>query len=237
MTGWKKLAIALGVIGGLVHAAHAGPAGDFEAAMRQAYGDYRAALFATNSGNAEKSTGAIAGFKAKWDTLAGANMQPPPQYADDPDYAATMERVSEIAETAGDQAKDGKLAEAHETLEAIRNEIGALHERNDIVSFSDRMNAYHAKMEEILSKDYVGFDAKGMSMLCEDAAVLGYLAEQISSHPPAEASNPAFGRLLSAMMDSVAALTKAARDGDAEAAAAAVKGLKVPYSKLFVNFG
>jgi hypothetical protein len=233
----RKLAIVIGLVGGFLQAAQAGPVSDFEVAMRQAYGDYRIALFATNSGNADKSVSAIEGFKTKWSALAETNLQPPPQYADDPEYGATLENVTAILATAGDQAKAGELADAHETLEAIRDEIGLLHERNGIISFSDRMNAYHAKMEEILGKDYVGFDALGMKMLCEDVSVLGYLAEQIASHPPADASDPEFGPLLSAMTGSVAALTIAARNGDAAAADAAVKALKVPYSKLFLKFG
>ena len=237
MIGYRKTGLVIGVLGGLTQAAMAGPVQDFEASMRQAYGDYRAALFATNSGNAEKSTGAIAGFKAKWDALAGANMTPPPQYADDAEYAATLTKVAEIADDADSQVGEGKLAEAHETLEAIRDQIGSLHERNGIIGFSDRMNAYHAKMEEVLARDYTGFDAAGMGLLREDAAVLDYLAGQIAGHPPAEGSDPAFGDLLAGMQASVAALTAAVREGDGEAAAKAVGGLKVSYSRLFVKFG
>lgn len=237
MLDFRKLIFALGLIGALTQAVQAGPVADFETALRQAYGDYRVALFATNSGDAAKSQGAIDGFKAKWTALAEANTTPPPQYADDPDYRATLERVGEILGEAGAQAGEGRLAEAHETLEAIRDEIGALHERNGVVGFSDRMNAYHARMEEILARDYGGFDAAGVGMLREDAAVLAYLAAQIADHPPAEASDPAYGPLLSAMRDSATALVEAARNGTPDAAAKAVAGLKVPYSKLFLKFG
>ena len=237
MIDYRNIGLVIGVLAGLTQAAMAGPVQDFEASMRQAYGDYRAALFTTSAGDAQKATGAINGFKAKWSALAEANMTPPPQYADDAEYAATLTKVAEIVDDAGSQVGEGKLAEAHETLEAIRDQIGALHERNGIIGFSDRMNAYHAKMEDVLARDYTGFDAAGMGLLREDAAVLDYLAGQIASHPPAEASDPVFGELLSGMQASVAALMAAVRDGDSEAAAKAVGGLKVPYSKLFVKFG
>lgn len=237
MIDYRKIALALGVIGSLTQAVHAGPVSDFETAMRQAYGDYRSALFATSAGDAQKAKGAIDGFQAKWSALAGANTTPPPQYADDAQYGETLKRVGEIAGNAGAQVGEGQLAEAHETLEAIREQIGALHERNGLIGFSDRMNAYHAQMEDILGRDYGGFDSVGLAQLREDAAVLDYLAAQIANHPPAEASDPAYEELLNGMMGSTAALVQAAQGENAEAASKAVAGLKVPYSKFFLKFG
>ena len=228
-------AAALTVV--LVGSASAGPFSDFETAMRGAYADYRAALFTTNSGKSEAAVKAVDTFKQKWAALAAANTQAPPQYADDPAFAETLAKVAAIADTAATEVAAGKLPKAHETLEAIRFQIGGLHERNGIVGFSDRMNAYHAKMEEVLTRDYGGFDAAGLGALREDAAVLAYLAADIKAHPPAEAANPAYGKLLDAMLDSVAKLGTAAKSGDAAAAKAALGGLKVPYSKLFLKFG
>ena len=99
------------------------------------------------------------------------------------------------------------------------------------------MNAYHAKMEDVLGKDYSGFDAAGLGALSEDAAVLAWLAADIKAHPPAEAADPAYGKLLDGMTDSVTALANAARSGDAAAAKSALGNLKAPYSKLFLKFG
>lgn len=237
MTRYRLFLVALGLIAGMTQLAHAGPVADFETEMRQAYGDYRTALFTTNMGDAQKAAGAIDGFLTGWKALMDANMTPPPQYADDGQYAETMKRVETIADDAGQQVEEGNLSEAHETLEAIRDEIGALHDRNGIIGFSDRMNAYHAKMEDVLMRDYAGFAEEGLGMLREDAAVLDYLASQIAAHPPAEASDPAYSQSLSAMKVSVAALIEAARGDDADVAAKAVSGLKAPYSKLFLKFG
>lgn len=234
-------------------AAHAGAVGDFEASLRGAYTDYRSALFQTNSNNGEQATKAIAAFRQEWSDLTSANAEPPPQYADDPAYGETLASVAAIADTAAAQIAEGKLGEAHITLEAIREEVSGLHERNGIIAFADRMNAYHAKMEEILTRDYSaapvgqmdqmkatepgGFSQEGLGELREDAAVLAYLADHVAAHPPAESSDPAFKPLLDGMMASVAALTKAARDADPAAAKKAVDGLKMPYAKLFLKFG
>jgi len=221
----------------LIGSASAGPVSDFETAMRGAYADYRAALFQTNAGKPDAAVKAVDAFQQKWAALSAANTAAPPQYADDPAYAETLAKVASIADTAATEVAAGKLPEAHETLEAIRFAVGGLHERNGIVGFSDRMNAYHAEMEVVLAKDYGGFDAAGLGTLREDAAVLAYLAADIAANPPAEASDPAYKPLLDGMIASVTRLTEAARSGDAAAAKSALGNLKVPYSKLFLKFG
>ena len=217
--------------------ANAGPVSDFEVAMRGTYADYRTALFQTNANQPEAAVQAVDAFKQKWSALSEANTIAPPQYADDPAYAETLAKVASIADKAATEVAAGELPKAHETLEAIRFEVGGLHERNGIVGFSDRMNAYHAKMEDVLGKDYSGFDAAGLGALREDAAVLAFLAADIKAHPPAEAADPAYGKLLDGMTNSVTALANAARAGDAAAAKTALGNLKVPYSKLFLKFG
>ena len=217
--------------------AYAGPVSDIEKSMRSAYADYRGALFQTNANNRDEAVKAVDGFKQKWSALVAANGVAPPQYADDSSYAATLAKVSAVIEAAAAQTTAGKLAEAHETLEAVRDQIGGLHERNGVIAFSDRMNAYHAKMEQILAKDYGGFSVMGLGDLREDAAVLAYLAADIAAHPPAESADAAYRTLLDGMNGSVAALGQAAKSADAGAAKKAVDGLKVPYSKFFLKFG
>ncbi len=237
MTAFSRLAGAAALTFVLIGSANAAPVADFETAMRGAYADYRGALFQTNANQPDTAVKAVDAFRQKWSALAAANTEAPPQYADDPAYADTLTKVGAIADKAAQEVAAGKLPEAHETLEAIRFEVGGLHERNGVVGFSDRMNAYHAKMEDVLGKDYSGFDAAGLGILREDAAVLAYLAADIKAHPPVEASDPAYGKLLDGMTASVTALSDAARNGDAAAAKAALGNLKVPYSKLFLKFG
>lgn len=237
MSMLRPLAAALALTLMLAGAAAAGPVARFEADVRAAYGDYRAALFQTNSGNKEGAAKAVAAFRAAWAALVAANPEAPPQYADDPGFAASLATVAAIAEQASAEVAEGKLAAAHETLEPIRDEIGALRSRNGIIGFSDRMNAYHAWMERVLADGYDGLSPAGMGRLREDAAVLAYLAADVAAHPPAEAEDPAYGKLLAGMTGSASALVDAARAGDAAAARAAIEGLKPAYSKLFLKFG
>jgi len=238
MTLLHRIVLSATAVLFLHSAAIAGPVRDFENDMYAAYGDYRSALFLTNANKPEEAAKAIGAFSRKWDTLAAANAAAPPHYADDPAYGETLAKVGDIADVAAEQVAAGDLAEAHETLEAIRDEIGALHERNGIIAFSDRMNAYHAAMETVLAKDYGAFDPAQLGVLREDAAVLAYLAADVAAHPPANAAeSQEFAAALQAFQSSVQALQDAARADDASAASKAVNGLKGPYAKLFLKFG
>lgn len=214
----------------------AGPVSDFETALRGVYGQYRLALFATNMGNADKSAAAIAAFQAGWADLA-ATVPNAPQYQDDAAVPATFAAVAEHAAKAAEATKAGNLPEAHGALEGIRAEIGALHARNGISTFSDRMNAYHAAMEEVLATDPAQLDAAGIAGLAEKAAVLGYLARQIAEMPAPEAADPAYPALAEAFQTSVISMVDAVRSGDPAAIKAALGGLKPAYSKFFVQFG
>jgi hypothetical protein len=213
--------------------AAAGPFGDAEAQLRDAYGSYRTALFQSNSGNAEATGMAMQALGTKWAALStGWTTAKPPQYADDPALEATLSSVGAIIQQATDEVARGDLPKAHLTLEAVRAELGKLHERSGIISFSDRMNAYHAKMEAVL--DVAGGD---MADIADAAAVLDYLAQDIVAHPAPESADAAYAPLVDGLVQSVDALQAAAHSGDADSVKKAIGGLKAPYAKLFARFG
>jgi hypothetical protein len=217
-------------------AAHAGPVQEFETQLRGSYGSYRVALFATNSGDAAKSAQALDGFGKSWSgVVAGYAEAPPPQYEADAKWAQTMTAVQATIEAARSQIAAGDLPAAHLTLEAVRSEFGDLHARNGLSGFSDRMNDYHAEMEEILALDLAATDAV---TLAQHAGILGYLAAKIEHQPaPEAAGNAEYDSLQQPFLDSVKAFDTAVRSGDAAAIATAAAGLKVPYSKFFLKFG
>lgn len=237
MTISKTLRTATFFLSVTTAAAFAGPIADFKAEMADAYGVYRMALFATNTGNAEKSNQAIAGFTAKWTALAGHwSATPPPHLGEDADWNKTLTEVAGIAAQAQAKAGEGDLAQSHEILEKIRDSISELNRRNGVVTFSDRMNAYHEKMEHVIGTTYAGEDAAKDAI--GDAAVLAYLAERLAAEAPAPyTQDAAFNQSLDGLRDSVSALDAAARSGDADSIAKAKAGLKKPYSMLFLKFG
>lgn len=219
--------------------AFAGPVTDFESTYGEMYAGYRSALFATNSGSAEKSAAALQGLLAKWDALVTTYGQtPPPQYEDDAKWAEMIAEVSASIAKASEAVTKGDLAASHETLEHVREAFGALHARNGVETFSDRMNAYHAEMERIIGLDLTALDAAAKQSVLEHAAVLAYLAQDVLASPPASAEgNADYAGLSVAMQASVDQLLAAARAGDEAAIKTAIGGLKVPYSKFFLKFG
>jgi predicted metal-dependent hydrolase len=218
--------------------AMAGAKADFENALDAAYADYRQALYLTNQKNADATMKAITAFEAKWAALNATYAKaPPPQYVDDPKFADVMAAVAEINQRAKRLAAESKLAESHDVLEAIRDEIGNLRLRNGLMTFSDRINAYHAQMETMVTKAYDGFSAAGLADLREDVAVLSYMADDLKRHPSPQAAAADYGTLLQNLLDSVAAVQKAARSGDGAGAKASLPKLKPTFSRLFAKFG
>jgi len=226
------LAVAMGGSAGF-----AGPMSDAETALRGAYGHYRWALFATNTGKPDKATAELAAFQAAW-TALGPQLAAAPQYADDSLVPGTFAKVAELASAASEAVTAGDMEKAHETLEGIRGEIAGLHDRNGLIGFSDRMNAYHATMETVLgmTPDQIAADG-GMEALAESTAVLAYLAGDIAAHPASDSADVGYAPLGTAFQASVKALVDAVHSGDAAALSKAMGELKPAYSKFFVAFG
>jgi inorganic triphosphatase YgiF len=110
--------------------------------------------------------------------------------------------------------------------------------RNGLVSFSDYMNAYHEKMEEVLLREDKSLTQPALGVLREQAAVLSYLAKVVERNASAKLkSDSAFMQALSTLDKSVSALLEATRSGDASATQRAIEGLKPAYSRLFLRFG
>lgn len=215
----------------------AGPFGDAEAALRAAYAHYRVALFATNMGQPDKAAAELQAFSESWTALQPV-LSAAPQYAEDAQLADTFAKVTALTEEAAAAVKTGTLAPAHEVLEGIRTEVAGLHDRAGILGFSDRMNTYHAAMEQALAltPDQLA-TPQGLETAAELAGVLGAAAADIASHPAPEATDAEYDPLAQAFQATVDAYVAAVRAGDAAAIVKAQAGLKPAYSKFFLRFG
>lgn len=234
MSSLPGLAIAVALL--MPGPALAGPMQDFEAQLTGVYAHYRAALFHTNQNKKDETLAAIAAFEKGWGDILARKSNPPPQYADDSSWSETLDKVGLVLKGARAEAERGELAMSHETLEAIRDLIGTLRLRNGIVSFSDRMNAYHEQMEKVLLGTYEA--EAGLAKLREDIAVLAFLAGEVEKfRPVALDKDEAFRKGLAAVKASVDALQSAARAGDFAKLADLRKALKPPYSRLFLKYG
>jgi hypothetical protein len=216
--------------------AFAGPVRDFENAFRTTYASYRVSLFKTNAKDQQASSQALSAFQQKWQAMMNDwKASPPPQYADDPEWADTVSAVDSLLAKAGSEVAEGKMEEAHETLEGVRDLFWDLHKRNNIVTFSDRMNAYHLEMEHALALDPATIEP---AIMRERAVRLDYLAAEVLANPPTDAAgNAEYETLSKDFSSSVAAFLDATRSGDAAAIKTAFGALKPAYSKFFLKFG
>lgn len=208
-------------------------------ALQKAYAPYRAALFKTNAGQASESAEALKQAQQAWAQVTQmVKSQPTVPYANDALMAKTLTGVEGYYATAAQQVTAGKLSEAHATLEAVRDLLSELRRQNQVIVYSDHMNAYHAQMEHLLDEGPKWLKAGDVPRLAAQAGVLSYLAERLSSEAPSAAqASPEFKELLAAVNRSVVGLNSAVVSGDKAQIEKAISQVKAPYSKLFIKFG
>jgi hypothetical protein len=233
-----QIALALAAAAALAAPAHAGD--PFTDAVQAACAPYRSALFRTNSQAQAESEQAVAQARQAWAAVVGRfGTQPPAPYDRDPRFAASLAEIDAAYERAATQVGQRRLAEAHETLEAVRDLLADLRRRSQVIVYSDHMNAYHAEMEHVLGEGpKLLAQPQGAMELLARTGALDYLAGRLESEAPEPLrADPEFAKLLAAVRQSVAALKSALVSGDGAAARAALGQIKKPYSQLFLKFG
>lgn len=209
-------------------------------AMQAAYAPYRVALFRTNSNAQSESQQAIAQAQQAWTKLTEQfGAKPPAPYDRDPAFAQSLAEVSKVYATAAPQATANQLTAAHETLEKARDIMAEMRRRNQVIVFSDHMNAYHLEMENVLiNGPKILEQTDGKRQFIAMVGVLNYLAKKLNSEAPGNyMKNEEFVESVKAVEKSVSDLQIAAFSQDAAAVKAALAKVKVPYSKFFLKFG
>lgn len=209
-------------------------------AIQRTYAPYRIALFKTNSNAQAEALQAVKQAQQGWTLLAAEfGNAPPAPYDRDPEFAQSLAQVSKVYEKAALEIGANQLGEAHETLEHARDIIAALRHRNNVVVYSDHMNAYHAQMEWVLIEGPKVLDRpEGVDELIAQTGVLTHLAERLKTEAPQEYAKQAeFGVMLTAIQKSVADLKAALLTRDVARIRESITKVKAPYAKMFVKFG
>lgn len=208
--------------------------------MQEAYQPYRVALFKTNSNSQTESQQAMQQATAAWSKLAAQfAAKPAAPYDRDSLFAASVAEVSKVYALATEQVNANKLTEAHETLEHARDVMAEMRRRNQVVVYSDTMNAYHSEMEHVLiDGPKILTQPQGLLQLTAMSGTLTYLSKRLVSEAPvAYSKNAEFVAMVGAVEKSVAEFQAALFSQDPVAVKAAIGRIKVPYSKLFLKFG
>ncbi|WP_316858294.1 hypothetical protein [uncultured Cohaesibacter sp.] len=214
---------------------------DFDGDVDKAYAAYRVALFKSNQKDEEATKKAIAKFQSVWTgTILSNYTSAPAKYAGEKNWTATLEKIGAIADEAANVTMQGKILEAHEVLEEIRDQLDGLRDRNGVRVFSNFVNAYHTEMEHVMGTEITAdnWNDALRGDLREKLGILTYLAKDLAAHAPeALRENEEFGSLLKGLEGSIDQLRNALEANDPEAVKKAVGGLKPAYAKLFVKFG
>jgi hypothetical protein len=212
----------------------------FTDAVQKAYAPYRSVLFMTNTKSKPESKQAILKAQEAWSGIINQYASGPPvPYDRDAGFSAALLEVNKIYTQAAREIDQDQLAQAHETLEQVRDVLADLRRRNQVIVFSDHMNAYHAAMEEVLLKGkQVLTERQGMLKLTAQAGVLEYLSRKLVMESPAQyRTNDEFVKLTRGIEKSVDDLKAALFAQDSKAVVEAMGNLKAPYSKFFLKFG
>ncbi|NSL54961.1 hypothetical protein [Uliginosibacterium aquaticum] len=218
----------------------ANAADPFTDAMLKAYAPYRAALFKTNQTSQPDAQQAIAQARTSWASILKQFMvKAPPPYDRDTQFADSLAEVSKVYDKAAAEIDKGQLIEAHETLEEARDVMAQLRARNNVIVFSDHMNAYHAQMEHVLIEGPKILDgANGFLELTAQTGALEMLANKLASEASADLrGNEEFKTSCAAVQKSVTDLKAALFSQDKAKVKEALGKIKVPYSKMFIKFG
>lgn len=239
----KRITIALALLLSLASAVTAAENRfvQFNTEVEKAYGKYRVALFQTNKDDMEKSSKANKAFINMWIQIRDSFADNPPDvYGTDPMWSQTIDKVLQIAEKSGEQIAASEFAEAHETLEEIRDQLSELRARNSVIVFSDHINNYHEVMEGLVTMPLSpkSITSEQIVVLGQKLAVLQYLAVAIEENAPDRIkTQEKYQALEKGLFQSIADVKAALKKGEAEQIKKSVKMLKPAYAKLFVNFG
>lgn len=209
-------------------------------AMQAAYGPYRVALFKTNSNSQAEAQLAMTQAQQSWGKLATQfGSKPPAPYDRDTAFSTSVADVSKVYAKATEQVMANQLTAAHATLEDARDIMAQLRRRNQVIIYSDHMNAYHSEMEHVLDDgSKILAQPNGMQQLTAQVGALAYLSKKLSTEAPVNySSNSEFVGLLKAVDKSVEDLQSALLAQNASAVKEAMGKIKAPYSKLFLKFG
>ena len=125
--------------------AEAGDARDFHEAVADAYGHYKEALFYVRRGGVSAAAFEIESLIGKWSLVVDRFADNPPDaYAAEPAWRKTLEEIGKRARDGLSAAVGNDAEAARKHLEPIREALSRLRRRNNVVIFSDYVDAANA---------------------------------------------------------------------------------------------
>ncbi len=215
---------------------------DFQTAHDNAYPHYREAVFYTRTGNTPVAALALDEFVVKWSALVKAHGDSPPgEYAGDAAWESTLGDILMRAEE-GLEALDMDDPEAaREAIGPIRAILGDLRRRNNVATWSDRVDALSTAMDLLARyrKEVRNLeDDAAVAMVREQAALVQALFEKCQADAaPDIAADPEFIRLIDGAAESMGRLLEALETKDPLLLRIGIGELRSYERIMFLRFG
>ncbi len=197
-TGLAAIAAVLVLIGGCGRSSspHA-----VASALNPFFTPYKHALLLTGQGNVGASEAALDSARAAWRRVAS---HPPVPYRGDAGWMERRDAVLRSLVDAGGFLHDGRAADAHESLEAVRYQLQAQNQAVGVEGWPDLLLEFHDPMEDLVTSDDPDVMEDQVPVLRESLADLEAFSDSTWS-PTRLAAKAAQVERLAAALDSVAA--------------------------------
>jgi hypothetical protein len=214
----------------------------FNAAVADAYGHYRGAVFYLRTGNAGVAAVELAQMAAKWRALLDRFATAPPDaFAADAAWRATLDGIAQALAEATAAAEHGDAEAATRALAPIRPALGALRRRNDVAVFSDCVDELGAAMAPLWPYRHEPPDFASDAVLDRLKARIGvveYLFRRCRDRAPAAyRDDDDFNRLIDGSLESLERLWAALARQDRQALINALRELRSFDGMLFLRYG
>lgn len=117
--------------------------------LEDALTHWRAATWYVRTGNSGIAALEAEAFRASWAALQQRYKSPPPEFAGDGAWGATLWTVSEFAESAAKAIDADDMTSSARALNGIGSELAAWRARNGRVGFSDHVASYRDAIDKI----------------------------------------------------------------------------------------
>ncbi len=214
----------------------------FNAAVAESFAHYRGALFYLHTGNP-----AVADFELQSAVELWSNKvmpfrdAPPDAFADDPQWAVTLDGVGAKLQRGQALAAQDQAEEAEAKLRPIHDEMAALRARNAVRVFSDCIDEANAAMDAlwVFRHEPPDFsDPASVNTLRATTAVTAYLYRRCQEEAPPEiAEAPEFQRIMEGTLISLDRLWPAIDAGNAEVVISILREVRSFDRMLWLQFG
>lgn len=210
-------------------------------AMQKAYIPYRLALIRTQDNMQADALQALEQAAMAWQKVRSDFVaKAPSPYDRDARFAWTLDEIAALYVQATHETRQGQLVQANGTLAKIRSLLSDQRRRNNVIIYSDYVNAYWQLLEGVINETgRVALERQeSVDYLLAQQGALAYLSDKLVQEAPTDYLRSAeFNELIKQQRNSVDDFRRALQSRDPAAIKGTINKLKSSYFRFFLKFG